>query len=74
MAEKVPQWEYLVETFGSSLRSINDEDLEEILNSWGEEGWQVFSLEYFPNSSKVRVVARRPATARSRRQRNWPNY
>jgi hypothetical protein len=73
MAEaKRTQWEYYVETIGSAFSGPKDEDLEEILNELGEQGWEVFSLEHLPNSPKVRLTAKRPGIGSSRRERSWP--
>ena len=62
---------YQVETFGSALSGIKDEELEEILNRWAEDGWDIINL-HAVGDNKVRVIARRvPASPRARR-RGWP--
>jgi hypothetical protein len=66
------QWEYYVETVGSAFSSPKDEELEEILNEMGEQGWQVFSLGHLPNSPKIRFVARRTIDKATRGKRDWP--
>lgn len=67
------QWEYRVESVGGALRSPKDEEIEELLNQWGEEGWEVISVHPQHNSTyKVRVVAKRLLTTRTRRQRSMP--
>jgi hypothetical protein len=67
-------WEYRVESMGSGLSGIKDEDLQAILNEWGEEGWEVINAFALSSSTKIKVIAKRPLTERSRRQRDWPNY
>ena len=62
-------WEYRVETFGSLFSAPKDEELEAVLDEWGEEGWEVFSAHHLEGSNKVRIIARRPLTAASRRRR-----
>jgi hypothetical protein len=37
MAEPI-QWEYRLETFGSFFSAPKDEDLQNSLDEWGEEG------------------------------------
>jgi hypothetical protein len=62
-------WEYRVETLGSAWKKQADEELEGILNEWGEEGWELVSMEFFPSENRVRAVGKRPLTSRNRRQR-----
>ncbi len=65
------QWEYRIETIGSALRGAKDEEIEAALNELGEAGWDVISAHPpTTNSSKVRVVAKRPLTTATRRQRS----
>lgn len=66
-------WEYRVLTFGSALSGVKDEELEALLDSWGEDGWEVFEISSITNSSKVRIAARRPLSSSTRRQRSWPS-
>ncbi|HSQ27995.1 MAG TPA: DUF4177 domain-containing protein [Anaerolineales bacterium] len=66
-------WEYRVLTFGSALSGVKDEELEALLDSWGEEGWEVFEISPITNSSKIRIAARRPLSSSTRRQRSWPS-
>ncbi len=72
MTNELPQWEYRVQTFGSFFRSASAEELEEILNEWGEEGWEVVAVHVIENTSKVNVIAKRPLTDRVRRLRSMP--
>ena len=67
------QWEYYIETIGSTFRGANDEDLSALLAELGQEGWEVFSLVQLETSSKVRVAAKRPVRAQSNpRKSSWP--
>jgi hypothetical protein len=68
------QWKFRVETLGSALRNLKDEELELILDSWGQEGWDVISVSNLTSSNKVRLVGKRPLTPGARRQRDWPSY
>ncbi len=69
------KWEYRVESLGSALRSPKDEEIEALLNEWGKDGWEVISVHPQHNSTyKVRVVAKRPLTVRTRRQRSMPSF
>jgi hypothetical protein len=72
MTEATQSWEYQVDTLGSALHSPKDEELETVLNEWGEDGWEVISVITPSGSNKIRIVARRPLTAASRRRRSWP--
>jgi len=65
------KWEYRVETFGSALAVSKDQDLEDVLNEWGEEGWQVISA-YPIGDNKVRMVAQRSLISPARHKRRWP--
>jgi hypothetical protein len=71
MAE-MPQWEYRVETAGTFWNGPKPEELAEFLDTLGEEGWEVFSILNFPNSEKLRIVARRPLPGGARRRSRWP--
>ena len=71
MAETT-QWEYLALSVGSFWSMPKDEDLESMLNELGEQGWEVVNAFTQRGNNKVRVIAKRPLTARSRRQRSWP--
>jgi hypothetical protein len=72
--EELNLWEYRVQTVGGRFRSIKDSDLEIILNEWGQEGWEVINVEKLQTSLKTRVVAKRPLTQQTRRQRSYQNY
>jgi hypothetical protein len=69
---EVNLWEYRVTSLGKALKSPNDEEIEAVLNEWGEEGWQVFDVIQHSGTNKVRLFARRPLTDRERRRRSMP--
>ncbi len=73
MAEKV-QWEYQAETFGSLLTHMKDEELEAVLDQWGEDGWEVIGAYAIPGTYRFRVIAKRPVDQRKRRERTMPGY
>lgn len=67
MAEQT-QWEYRVQTVGGMF-STRDEVVEEALNALGEEGWELVNAFSPENSAKVTLVAKRPLSRSTRRQR-----
>jgi hypothetical protein len=70
MAEAI-QWEYRVQTIGSFF-GTSDDLIAATLNEWGEEGWEAVTVYTYKDSSKVTIIAKRPLTSRTRRQRNMP--
>lgn len=70
--DEVQQWEYRVHTFGSALRGPKDEEMENTLNEWGEEGWEVVAMRSVESSNKATVLAKRPLTGSARRRRTMP--
>jgi hypothetical protein len=46
--------------------------MEEALNEWGVDGWEVISARGIENTSKVVVLAKRPLTASARRRHSFP--
>lgn len=66
------KWEYRVQTFGGLLREAKDQSLEETLNEWGMQGWEVISAFALANANAVRVIARRALTTRALRERSRP--
>ncbi|MCX6029029.1 MAG: DUF4177 domain-containing protein [Chloroflexi bacterium] len=64
-------WEYRVLTIGSSF-GTKDEQIEATLNEWGEEGWEAINVYTPSNSGKVTIVAKRPLSRSTRRQRTMP--
>lgn len=65
-------WEYRVLTIGSAWRGAKDEEIEETLNEWGAEGWEVTSAFGAPGGNKVTLVAKRPLSRAPRRHRTVP--
>lgn len=72
--EKGIQWEYRAQTVGSYWSSAKDQEIETLLNEWGEEGWEVIHIYNLASSNKARVIAKRPLTSEVRRQRSMPSY
>ena len=71
MAEEVKRWKYRVQTIGS-LFGTKDEFVQEVLNEWGEEGWEAINVYTPYGSGKITLVAKRPLTDRVRRIRSMP--
>jgi hypothetical protein len=68
-----PLWEYHVEDFGGIIKSEpKKEDFQALLNTWGEEGWEVVSAVYSTGTTRLRLIAKRPLTASVRRRRSMP--
>lgn len=74
MYEETKQWEYRVQTVGAFFSGVKAEALEELLNEWGEDGWEVVSTHIIENANKINVIAKRPLTDRVRRERSRPSY
>jgi hypothetical protein len=74
MYEEIRQWEYRVQTVGAFFSGIKAEELEELLNGWGEDGWEVVSTHIIENANKINVIAKRPLTDRVRRERSRPSF
>ena len=70
MADKI-LWEYIVQTLGTTFHAPKNEELQAMLNSLGEQGWEIFSVINM-EGSKVRVVAKRSLTTPVRRRSSWP--
>ncbi len=60
MSEMMPAWEYRVESIGSSFSGYKEEQLADLLNAWGKEGWEVINVLTYHSTNKVTVVAKRP--------------
>lgn len=73
MAEEIKQWEYRVQTVGGFFKGVPADELEELLNEWGEDGWEVVSTHILENANKINMIAKRPLTAAVRRQRSIPS-
>lgn len=71
MADEIKQWEYRVQTIGGFF-GTKDEQIEAILNEWGEEGWEVTNVYNPYGSGNVTMVAKRPLSRSIRRSRNMP--
>jgi len=74
MYEEIKQWEYRVQTIGGFFTGIKADELEEVLNEWGEDGWEVVATHIIENANKINVIAKRPLTDRVRRERSRPTY
>jgi len=74
MYEEIKQWEYRVQTVGAFFSGVKAEELEELLNEWGEDGWEVVSTHIIENANKINVIAKRPLTDRVRRERSRPSF
>ena len=68
--EEIKQWEYRVQTVGSFWSGVPAENLEQLLNEWGEEGWEVISTHILENQNKINVIAKRPLTRGAKRMRS----
>ena len=51
-------WEYRVESFGRSLSAAKDEEIEETLNEWGKDGWQLICTHPI-DDNKIRLIVHR---------------
>ncbi len=71
MTEEIKQWEYRVHTIGNMF-GTKDEHIEAVLNEWGEEGWEATHVYTPEGSGQVTIVAKRPLSAATRRQRSMP--
>ena len=69
---ELQKWEYRFKTLGSVLKGIRDEELQELLDEWGNEGWEIIAVTQDSGTNKVRLFAKRPLTDRARRQRSIP--
>ena len=69
MADEIKQWEYRVQTIGSMF-GTKDENIAATLNEWGEEGWEAINVYTPEGSGKVTMVAKRPLTRATRRERS----
>ena len=70
MAES-QQWEYRLQTLGSTLREPKDGEILALLNAWGVEGWELVSAVH-TTGNKVTLIARRPLSESTRRRRSYP--
>jgi hypothetical protein len=73
MSDEIKQWEYRVQTVGGFFKGVPADELEGLLNEWGEEGWEVVSTHILENANKINVIAKRPLTRSTRRERSMPS-
>jgi hypothetical protein len=73
MTEETKQWEYRVQTVGGFWTGVKADELEQLLNEWGEEGWEVVSTHIIENANKINVIAKRPLTREVIRRRSLPS-
>ncbi len=71
MTEEIKKWEYCVQTIGS-IFGTKDENIEAMLNEWGDEGWEVTHVYTPAGSGKVTIVAKRPLMRETIRRRSMP--
>jgi hypothetical protein len=71
MADENKQWEYRVQTIGGFFQT-KDELLQNTLDEWGAEGWEVISVYSHAGGDYVTAVAKRLLIARTRRARSMP--
>ena len=72
MTNENEKWEYRAETFGGFWTGIKMEQLEQTLNEWGEQGWEVVSATRFENYNNIHIIAKRPLTRETTRRRSMP--
>jgi len=73
MAEEIKQWEYRVQTVGTFWSGVKADELEQLLNEWGEEDWEVVSTHILENANKINVIAKRLLTCDTTRRRSMPS-
>jgi len=73
MSEEIKQWEYRVQTVGAFWSGVKADELEQLLNAWGEEGWEVVSTHIIENANKINVIAKRPLNRETIRRRSMPS-
>lgn len=73
MADEIKQWEYRVQTVGGFFKGVPADELEALLNEWGEEGWEVVSTHILENANKINVIAKRLLARSTRRERSMPS-
>jgi len=74
MNDELQKWEYRVQTVGGFFSGVKAEELELLLNEWGEEGWEVVAAHIIENANKINVIAKRPLTRETIRRRSMPQY
>jgi len=71
MNDELKQWKYRVQTIGTVF-GTKDENIQATLDEWGSEGWEAINVFTPEGSGKITMVAKRPLTERTRRQRSMP--
>lgn len=69
MNEEAKKWEYRVQTIGNVILGTKDENIEAMLNEWGDEGWEVTQVYNPYGTGSVTLVAKRPLTVETIRNR-----
>ena len=59
-------------TAGSTFKTNKDEEIQEFLNQWGAEGWELITVHIFENTGKIRMYAKRALHTPPPRNKNWP--
>jgi hypothetical protein len=72
MNDEIPKWEYRVQSVGGFFSGVKPQELEALLNEWGEQGWEVVAAPIVENANKINVIAKRPLTRSARRFRSMP--
>ncbi len=73
MADETKLWEYRVQTVGGFFKGVPADELEELLNEWGVDGREVVSTHILENANEINVIAKRPLTRTTRRERSMPS-
>ncbi|MCQ3947903.1 MAG: hypothetical protein DPW21_14615 [Anaerolineae bacterium] len=68
------KWEYRVQAVGGFFKGVPADELEELLNEWGMDGWEVVSTHILENANKINVIAKRPLTREVIRRRSMPSW
>ena len=72
MPDETQLWEYRVQAVGSFFSGVKADELEQLLNEWGEDGWEVVSTHIKEKENKINVIAKRPLTREAKRMRSMP--
>lgn len=74
MTRKSKLWEYHVQTVGGFFTVFMTDKLEEMLNEWCEDGWEVVSTHIIENANKINVITKRLLTDCVHRERSRLMY
>lgn len=68
-------WEYHSITLGSFWSHPKDEEIEEVLNELGAEGWEAVNAFAQNNTNHFRIILKRPLSPDDARRyrRGWPD-